>query len=233
MIFVAIFLFCWCYSCSRQQRFCKILVTWDHNIEGFNFCHHLSHLMTKPMKWHVRPAMTQISLGIRPVWSVVTVHMKKAWILSFPLSTQPRLWSDWVDAQAELSLRWLHSHFVGFVIRRLIYFHKVYFLLKKILKNKSLPKIDRYTVVVLLRNWCSRDFVCYLNDLKFLDRQVWATSVPSYQTAPEGRSSLIRVYTICHSFCIFCCMSQIMGKCVLEVWQIGKAQSGLLSTEAS
>ena len=29
----------------------------------------LSRLMTKPTKWHVRPAKTQISLGIRPVWS--------------------------------------------------------------------------------------------------------------------------------------------------------------------
>ena len=25
--------------------------------------------MTKSTKWHVRPAKTQISLGIRPVWS--------------------------------------------------------------------------------------------------------------------------------------------------------------------
>ena len=29
----------------------------------------MSRLMTKPAKWHVRPAKTQISLGIRPVWS--------------------------------------------------------------------------------------------------------------------------------------------------------------------
>ena len=29
----------------------------------------MSHLVTKPTKWHVRPAKTQISLGIRPVWS--------------------------------------------------------------------------------------------------------------------------------------------------------------------
>ena len=27
----------------------------------------VSRLMTKPTKWHVRPAKTQISLGIRPV----------------------------------------------------------------------------------------------------------------------------------------------------------------------
>ena len=39
----------------------------------------------------VRPAKTQISLGIRPVWSVFAVHMKKAWLLSYPLSAQRRL----------------------------------------------------------------------------------------------------------------------------------------------
>ena len=31
--------------------------------------HTISRLMTKPIKWHVRPVKTQISLGIRPVWS--------------------------------------------------------------------------------------------------------------------------------------------------------------------
>ena len=30
---------------------------------------HMSHDMTKPTKWHVCPAKTQIRLGIRPVWS--------------------------------------------------------------------------------------------------------------------------------------------------------------------
>ena len=48
--------------------------------------------MTKPTKWHVRPAKTQISLGIRPVWSESSLSvMKKAWVLSYPLSTQRRL----------------------------------------------------------------------------------------------------------------------------------------------
>ena len=36
------------------------------------------------------------------LWSVC---MKKAWVLSYPLSAQRRLWSDWADAQADLSLR--------------------------------------------------------------------------------------------------------------------------------
>ena len=54
----------------------------------------LSHLMTKPTKWYVRPAKTQISLGIRPVWSVFAVRMKKHCVLGYPLSAQWRLWSD-------------------------------------------------------------------------------------------------------------------------------------------
>ena len=50
---------------------------------------------------------------------VFSVRMKKTWILSYPLNTQRRLWSDWADAQADLSLRWAHTHFVGFVMSQL------------------------------------------------------------------------------------------------------------------
>ena len=51
---------------------------------------------------------------------VFAVRMKKAWVLNYPLSAQRRLRSDWADAQADLSLRWAHTHFVGFVMSRLI-----------------------------------------------------------------------------------------------------------------
>ena len=34
---------------------------------------------------------------------------------------QRRLWSDSADAEADLSLRWAHTHFVGFVTSRLIF----------------------------------------------------------------------------------------------------------------
>ena len=40
--------------------------------------------------------------------------MKKAWVLSNQLSAQQRLWSDWADAQADLSLRWAHMPFCWF-----------------------------------------------------------------------------------------------------------------------
>ena len=62
-----------------------------------------------------------VSLGPPSLIKVFAVRMKKAWVLSYPLSTQRRLRSDWVDAQADLSLRWVHSHFVGFVKMRLNY----------------------------------------------------------------------------------------------------------------
>ena len=77
--------------------------------------------MTKPTKWHVHPANTQISLGICPVWSE---SLLSAWRKLKSLTTHrahSEDWSDWADAQADLSLRWAHSHFVGFVMRRLIF----------------------------------------------------------------------------------------------------------------
>ena len=70
----------------------------------------LSHLVTKPTKGHVRPAKTQISLGIHKIWSESSLS---AWRNLGSLATH------WADAQADLSLRWAHTHFVGFVTRRL------------------------------------------------------------------------------------------------------------------
>ena len=53
------------------------------------------------------------------IW-VFAVRMKKPWVLSYSLSAQGRLWSDWADAQADPSLRRAHSGFVGFVMLWLI-----------------------------------------------------------------------------------------------------------------
>ena len=47
--------------------------------------------------------------------TVFAIRLKKAWVLGYPPSAQRRLWSDWADAQADLSLQWAHSHFVGSV----------------------------------------------------------------------------------------------------------------------
>ena len=83
---------------------CKSLITYT------------SCLMTKPTEWPVRPSKTQISLGISPVWSEPSLS---AWRKLGSLATQ---WVHSEDpAQADQSLRWAHIHFVGFVIRQLIY----------------------------------------------------------------------------------------------------------------
>ena len=46
--------------------------------------------------------------------SVFADRMTKAWFLSYPLSAQRRLWSDWADAQADLSLRWAYRSLCWF-----------------------------------------------------------------------------------------------------------------------
>ena len=69
--------------------------------------------MTKPTKWLMRPEKTQINLGFRSVWSVFAVHVKKPG----PLTTHrahSEDWSNWVDAQADLSLRRAHMSFCWF-----------------------------------------------------------------------------------------------------------------------
>ena len=45
---------------------------------------------------------------------VFAVRLKKPWVQSYPLSTQRRLQSDYVDAQADLSLHWVHRSFCWF-----------------------------------------------------------------------------------------------------------------------
>ena len=81
----------WCSLTHRElEGFGKEPHTWLYWGAGHA---HLSHLMTKPTKWHVCPAKTQISLGICPVWSVFALRMKKAWVLSYQLSRCPG-WSE-------------------------------------------------------------------------------------------------------------------------------------------
>ena len=64
---------------------------------------YMSRRMTIPTKWHLHPAKTQISLGICPVWSESSLSAwRKLGPLSYSLSAQQRLWSDWAD----LSLCW-------------------------------------------------------------------------------------------------------------------------------
>ena len=61
--------FCWF---SHEAAHLPVLQRTNLEAEnGYNRVNsnQLSRLVAKPTKWHVRPAKTQISLGIRPVWS--------------------------------------------------------------------------------------------------------------------------------------------------------------------
>ena len=77
--------------------------------------------MTKPTKWHLDPAKTQISLGIRPIWSESSLS---AWRKLGSLA------ANWVHSEDSdqfwrmprlIWVCWAHSHFVGFVMWRLIF----------------------------------------------------------------------------------------------------------------
>ena len=100
---------------------------------------HLSLGMTKPTKTAERPANIQISLGICLFWSVFAVRIKKPWILSYPLRAQRRLWSDWNDAQADISLRLAHMQFCLFChAAALLYCCLIFDSIKK---NKTIKNI--------------------------------------------------------------------------------------------
>ena len=119
--------------CRRNGKQCRYL-NWVYTIDpyGQNLrISKLSHLMTKPNKVACAPSKDSDEPGHPPslIWRVFAVRMKKhslakkasfsGWVLSYLLSTQRRVWSDWADAQADLSLCWVHSYFVGFVMKRL------------------------------------------------------------------------------------------------------------------
>ena len=48
--------------------------------------------------------------------------MKKIWVLTATHWAHSEDWSDWVDAQADLSLHWEHRSFYWFVMLRLKWF---------------------------------------------------------------------------------------------------------------
>ena len=102
----------WRYSLHSKKRIlheCSVVLN-------------LSRLTTKPTKWHVRPTKTRISLGIRPVWSESSLS---AW-------RKLGCWAThWVHSEDSDQTGWMprlisvfagrRCHFVGFVLRQLIY----------------------------------------------------------------------------------------------------------------
>ena len=132
--------------------------------------------MTKPTKWHVRPAKTQISLGIRPVWSESSLSaIRKLGSLathgahskdSDQTGHMPRL--NWIFAGST-------CHFVGFVMRRLICLRKCY-------------------VNVYLLSWACEDFQWEITGLSELLDQNEKKTIVWYFLEVELSNSIFRFF---------------------------------------
>ena len=103
------------------KEFCKLPLWSDHSaVVSMQVI--MSRLMTKPTKWHVRPAKTQISLGIRSVWS------ESQLLLNGQLRTQAFfMWTAKTLIRLGGCPGWSMSslgthHFVGFLMRQLLLF---------------------------------------------------------------------------------------------------------------
>ena len=95
---------------DQTKRCCADLMLKDF------ITHNMSRLTTKPTKWPVRPVKTQISLDICPVWSESSLS---AWrnLESFAThGAHCKDWLDWANAQADLSLCWVHRMIILLVL---------------------------------------------------------------------------------------------------------------------
>ena len=113
-----------CFHCSRlsltwnatkfiQTYFWIVSDGWiKKHLTTPGYFHFMSRIMTQTNKMACAPSEDWDQPGHPPsLIRVFAVRLKKAWILSYPLSAQRRLWSDWTDAQADLSLLLAHMPF--------------------------------------------------------------------------------------------------------------------------
>ena len=108
----------------------------------------------KTNKMSVRPAKTQISLGIRPVWSESSLS---AWRKLGSLATH---WAHNEDSDQTglmprlICLRWTQGYFVGFVMSRLTFQWQLFTLIKgmnfRTLIWRSCTPLSLYNSAVLL-----------------------------------------------------------------------------------
>ena len=131
-----------------------------------------------------RPRSALASASLNRVFAVC---MKNAWS-SATHQAHSGDWSEWADAQADLSLRWAHTHFVGFVMSWLIC---------------AQPRLrsactSMQSVQSSLSTWKSIGFLAIHRMPSALDvhadRLCWATmSFPRFCYAPDGCLCLLHI----------------------------------------
>ena len=107
-------------ECSKTQIRLTGLIWNESYCDKHLFTLIIEPQLDKTTKMSVRPAKNQISLGIRPVWSESSLS---AWGKLGSLATPERTPMTLIrlgECPGYLSLRWVYSHFVGFVMSRLI-----------------------------------------------------------------------------------------------------------------
>ena len=138
-----------------------------HKTLGYLNMWHKNHRLTKPTKLHVRPEKTDQPGHPPNLIRVFAVHMKhppslirvfpdrmkKAVVLSYPLSSEQRFWPDWADAQAHLNLPWAHIYFIDFVMTWLMEY--IY----------TVPALEAHVGLKLLI-WIRLIMICYIVPLR-------------------------------------------------------------------
>ena len=160
------------------------------------FCHEVAHIVALPgdlfftqadcqhndiwaTSWQNLKSGMCAQRRLRSAWAsalirVFAVCMKKAWVLSYPMSAQWRLWSDWADATADLSLCWAHMPFCWFC-HEAAHFE---FILQNFLSGNS--------------NVC-----CSIRQpIKFIDYWLFhgGSSVVQFSVSPPYRISVLNFY---------------------------------------
>ena len=107
-----------------------------------------------------------------PVWSVFAVHIKEPWTLTYPLSAQRRLWSDWLDAQLIWVFAGYTGNFVGLVTVWLLFSfnaHKISFL--RFQRQVQLVTINWEEVMIMKkpRQWRGK------HNVTSEDKTLWPT----------------------------------------------------------
>ena len=102
-------------SYTNKETKITITLQWIHQMESlstFGWKKKNEPRHDKTTKISVPPVQSRINLGIRPVWSESSLCTQ--WV-----AKDPRFLHADSDAQADLSLCWVHSDIVGFVMSRL------------------------------------------------------------------------------------------------------------------
>ena len=137
-----------CTGWSEYSLDAQVILLVLLSFNSYQSLHDLSLLVTKPTKWHVCPAKTQISLGICPVWLESSLSARrKLWSLATHWAHSED-WSNWVDAQADLSLHWAHRSFCSF-------WHAVAHMISwRTLANLSMPDSMVYFQQLFVFKFC-------------------------------------------------------------------------------